>query len=104
MASPNPIPCAFVVKNASNMPSNCFGSIPGPEFFNCDGNCIATTMLSSHPQHPTSIRRGIHSFKCVVDQIKDDLLQLISVADDKWQFRRQFGASRNTMILQLTAQ
>ena len=31
IASPNPMPCDFVVKNASNMLPNCFGSNPGPE-------------------------------------------------------------------------
>src|SRR5260370_20518667 len=72
--------------------------------FYCDDNCIATTKLSSHPQHPTSIRGGIHCFERVMDQVKDDLLQLISIAINKRQFGCQLGADRNAMILQLSTQ
>jgi hypothetical protein len=39
-----------------------------------------------------------------VEQVEDDLLQLISVAVDQWQFRRLFRASHNPMILELSAQ
>ena len=80
IASPNPIPYDFVVRNAVNMLSNLCGSIPGPEFFYCNRNCIAITKLSCHSQHSTSISRGVHCFDRVADQVKDDLSQLTPVA------------------------
>src|SRR5262245_33255421 len=43
MASPNPVPCAFVETNALNTLSNCLESIPGPE------SCTETT-ISSRPR------------------------------------------------------
>ena len=48
-----------------------FESIPGPEFFHRDNNCIATMNVRSHPQHPASIGRGIHCLNRIVDQVNN---------------------------------
>ena len=57
-----------------------------PRIFDRDHDCIAIVERCSHPQHPISIRRGIHCLNCVLDQIRDDLLQLSPVARNKRQF------------------
>jgi hypothetical protein len=49
MASPNPIPCGFVVTNASNMLSDFSGSIPGPE-------SSTDTTIAPRPSHSVLTR------------------------------------------------
>ena len=84
---PVPMPCDFVVKNASNMLPNCFRDRESwSRIFDRDHDCIAIVERCSHPQHPISIRRGIHCLNCVLDQIREDLLQLSPVARNKRQF------------------
>ena len=61
--------------------------------FDREHNCVAIVECCSHSQHPISIRRGIHCLNCVLDQIREDLLQLSPVARNKRQFRCKFGAS-----------
>ena len=67
----------------------------------CYGNRVMTIEPSSHSQYPIAIRRTVHCFDRVVDQVKDDLFQLPPMAIDKRQFGRQLKASLNAMILQL---
>ena len=56
-----------------------------PRIFDRDDNCIAIMEPCSHPQDPISIRSVIHSLNCVLDQIRNDLLQLSPVAGNKRQ-------------------
>ena len=80
MASPNPIPCAFVVKNASNMPSNCFGINSRSLSLQLRRQLHRDHEAQFSPATPGFDPCGVHCFECVVDQIKDDLLQLIPMA------------------------
>ena len=55
-----------------------------PRIFDRDHYCIASVEPRCHPEHPVSIR-GIHCLNRVLNQIRDDLLQLSPVAGNKWQ-------------------
>src|SRR4029077_10013706 len=58
----------------------------------------------SYPQHPTSIRRGVHCFDRIVEQVGDHQPQLTLMAVHERHFGRKFGVGRNAMILQLSVQ
>ena len=103
MASPNPIPCGFVVTNASNILSNFSESIPGPESLHRHDNCFAAIALSSNSQHPSPIGYRVHCIDRVAEQVKHDFLQLDAMAGDKRQVGCQFGMGYDTMILQFSA-
>jgi hypothetical protein len=91
MASPNPIPCDFVVTNVSNTLSRFFGSIPGPE------SCTERTIPLSlpYPQRPTSVRCVVHRFDCITNQVSDHFLQLPFSATDNRRSRGQLLGDRD---------
>ena len=64
-----------------------------------DDNCISIVKACSHPQHPISICSVIHCLDCVLNQIRNDLLQLSLVARNKRQLRRKFGASGDAVFV-----
>ncbi len=73
-------------KERSKYAVQFLGSNSRPRVFYCNHNCIATTKLRGHPQHPTLVSRGVHCFERVVNQIEDDLSQLTTIAVNKGQF------------------
>ena len=69
-----------------------------PRIFHRDDNCISIVKARSHPQHPISICSIIHCLNCVLNQIRNDLLQLSLVARNKRQLRRKFGACGHALF------
>ena len=52
-------------------------------------------------QGPGASPDGTHGFDCVLTKIYHDLLQLTSVAPDRWQIGRKFDVGRDTVSFQL---
>ena len=76
----------------------------GARIFYCDPNRIATVQLSSYLQHTSAIRRGIHCFDSIMNQVGNDLPKLSPMAVNKRHFGHQFGTDGHTTVLQLSAQ
>ena len=70
-----------------------------PRIFDREDNCVAILESCSHSQHSISIRSAIHCLNCVLDQIRNDLLQLSLVARNKRQLRRKFGGSGDAVFV-----
>jgi len=56
-----------------------------PCVMHCHNNCIVTTRLADHVEHPAAAGRGVHSFDGVANKIEDYLLQLASIAVNERQ-------------------
>src|SRR6516162_1301348 len=70
---------------------------------NFNNNGILLAKSGSHAEHSGSIRQRIHSLQRIADQVRDDLLQLISMADDRRQ-PGELGARGDQMIPQLLSE
>ena len=82
IARPNPVPFAFVVTNGSKMLASLLGSIPGPVSCN-EMEIESGIMTCGHDaDDPLFCGRG-HCLDGVLDQVKDDLSKLASVALDQ---------------------
>ena len=66
--NPGPIPCGFVVTNASNRSANRSGWIPGP-LSNTSTIMALRSKICSPFQHLVVTCHHRHCFDCVVDQI-----------------------------------
>ena len=70
-----------------------------PGTFDRDDNCISIVKARSHPQHPISICSIIHCLNCVLDQIRNHLLQLSLVTRN----RQRYDASSVRVVTRCSA-
>ena len=79
MASPNPMPPGFVVKNGSNMRSRSAAEIPGPEFLDRHQHGRLTVETGLKAQPSCFRRQGAHCIDSVSDKVQEYLLEFHAI-------------------------